>query len=236
MLEGDTDIKAVFIRDEDYFKSKGSLVINEVMYSSNNASGHDWIELYNSSEKEIILNDYFLSDTLDHPYKWQFPKYILYPGQFFLVNCTGQDIVSIPDNYQTKFKLKEGETVILSYFDDIIDTFYIDKSVDNCQTEEAYSMGRYPDGSGNYLLLSVPTPEEANVVFDYNMYVHPSINDKVMVNGVIKSGLSVAVIDGNLYIDDNSENLIPVEDYATSLNRDYFYVSSINAIAFFKKS
>lgn len=57
----------------------GELVINELMAINNstvqNANGvyADWIEFYNNTSGDLLLDNIYLSDDISTPFKWQFP-------------------------------------------------------------------------------------------------------------------------------------------------------------------
>lgn len=52
---------------------------------------NDWIELYNGGTEPLNLAGYSLSDDPALPLQWTFPSYVLEPGQFLLVFCSGKD-------------------------------------------------------------------------------------------------------------------------------------------------
>ena len=69
----------------------GELIINELMadngqtVSDEDGDFGDWIELHNRSSDPIWLADYFLSDDLTDPRKWQLPAATMAPGEFRLI-------------------------------------------------------------------------------------------------------------------------------------------------------
>ena len=66
------------------FSSKGSL-------SDNDGNNHDWVELINISTDTINLSNYFLSDNINNPFKWQFPDIKLSPIKNILILNSGED-------------------------------------------------------------------------------------------------------------------------------------------------
>lgn len=118
----------------------------------------DWVEIHNPTRSPINLAHYTLSDDLDRPKRFRFPRgRVLGPGEFIIVICDGQ-----PDlgPLHAEFKLRgEGETVYL-FADDgnrIIDRKgYVDSQADS-------SVGRYPDSTEQeYGVIFVPTPGAPN--------------------------------------------------------------------------
>lgn len=67
------------------------IVISEVMSSNSTtladgqAEYHDWIELYNTTDKVINLAGYALSDDPDNPRKWTFDDVDFPPHSYLLV-------------------------------------------------------------------------------------------------------------------------------------------------------
>ena len=73
-----------------------NLRINEVQ-SSNTAlldedgDTPDWIELYNSSNADINLDGYFITDKLDNPTKWRFPNLDINADSYLLLWASKKD-------------------------------------------------------------------------------------------------------------------------------------------------
>lgn len=78
------------------------IVISEVMSSNSTtladgqAEYHDWIELYNTTDKVINLAGYALSDDPDNPRKWTFDDVDFPPHSYLLVWASGQDVQAGP--------------------------------------------------------------------------------------------------------------------------------------------
>ena len=76
----------------------GQVVINE--YSASNYESHtdnygeyeDWVELYNTTNSDIDLNGWFLSDKVSNTTKWVFPSsFIINANSVSIVYCSGND-------------------------------------------------------------------------------------------------------------------------------------------------
>ncbi len=142
----------------------GDVVINEIMASNTNTqadeSGEfdDWVELYNTSDHNILLYGLYLSDKVDNKLKWAFPDTTINSNDFFIV-WTDSD----PEQagVHTSFKLSaSGEAVILSnYFGDVID------SVSFLQQSTDTTYGRFPNGTGSFIFMP-PTFATTNSEFD----------------------------------------------------------------------
>lgn len=87
--------------------------INEVMASDMSGPYRDWIELYNTGDTSVPLEDYGFSDDPDMPHKWQFPAISIPPKGFLLVPCLGSK--ALPNQLQAPFRIDSlGEEIILS--------------------------------------------------------------------------------------------------------------------------
>ena len=61
----------------------------------------DWIELYNPTDSDIDLTDYYLTDNLSNPTRWPFPPGYILPAQdYLLIWADGWD--DIPGNTYTR--------------------------------------------------------------------------------------------------------------------------------------
>lgn len=151
------------------------VVINELM--SDNESTiqdmdgdyKDWIELYNNSSSTINLENFSLSDDMDNLEKWVFPAVSISPNGFLLIFASGKDVVDTSELH-TNFKIKQsGEAIYLSNADsDII------SSVDaiHIPSDQAYAC--IPNGSNNYSIVNLPTPNASNENSSGIYCSHPS--------------------------------------------------------------
>ncbi|MER1994794.1 MAG: lamin tail domain-containing protein, partial [Eubacteriales bacterium] len=103
--------------------SDGSIVINEVMADpvtgirDDEDELCDWVELYNTTDREIFLAGLGLSDNEGKPLKWRFPDNAVIPAKsYYIVFCTGKDRMdTIKNAPHSNFKISaEKETIILS--------------------------------------------------------------------------------------------------------------------------
>ena len=92
------------------------LIISEVMSSNSKylpvgGECHDMVEIKNNSNSAIDLSQYTLSDKHSEPLRFAFPEFILQPGEYYVVYCSGS--INLGKNH-TSFKLSaDGETVYL---------------------------------------------------------------------------------------------------------------------------
>jgi len=99
------------------FPINAQIVINEVLASNTSTNLDDksknfcdWIELYNNSDREISLGNWFLSDDIEKPNKWAIPFYVsIAPNGYKLFWADG-----INSSNHLNFKLDiDGETIYL---------------------------------------------------------------------------------------------------------------------------
>lgn len=175
MIVGSSDVQYYFFAEnsdavsffpkkaeyEFYTLKVGSqLVINEFMADNlttmpdQNGEYDDWIELYNNSNSAISLDGYFLSDKLTNLTKWIFPSIAIQPNSYLVIWA---DENGSQSGLHANFKLSsDGEAIFLSS----PDTSIIDQ-VTFSQQQTDISMGRYPDGSGNFIFMT-PSFNSAN--------------------------------------------------------------------------
>lgn len=160
------------------------LVINELMadneatFSVENNAYHDWIEILNTSDVEIQLANYFLSDDLDNLLKWQFPSYLLSPKEIIVLFASGKNQNNL--YWHTNFKISsEGEKIYLSDL-----SGNIIQIGPNVEMEEDVSWGLY--NSLDFYKQDTPTPGQANLQLD-------NILEFSHEDGCYKEGFSLQV-------------------------------------------
>ena len=133
------------------------LVISEVMsangsyYSVNYFYHYDLIEVLNTTNCDISLKDYYLTDSWDGSDRYYFPDVTLAPGEYYVVLCSGDP--SLGEKH-APFGLTPSDTVYLAKYGTYIDAISIPADL---QYDESY--GR----SGNVpVYLAEPTPGKAN--------------------------------------------------------------------------
>lgn len=97
----------------------GSVVINEVMTKNNGVvpdeegEFYDWIELHNTSDKDVDLANWGIGDKQDMP-RWVFPQGTTLPANGYLVvYCAGKKSSATSTNLHASFRLKAEEPVVL---------------------------------------------------------------------------------------------------------------------------
>ena len=134
------------------------MAVNGITASDCDGEYSDWIELYNSTDTDINLTGYFLSDSKDEIRKYAFASGTVIPAKsYLLVFCSGKAIDSSIELH-APFKLNSfSESVVLSAPNgSVVD------SLDYGSQETDISMARLPDGTGEFMLCDYPSPGYPN--------------------------------------------------------------------------
>ena len=145
------------------------LRINEVssgndIYVNDYGKKSDWIELYNTSDKDISLEGLYLSDNRNKPQKYQMQQGIVPAHSTCIVWCDGKD------NYtqlHAPFKLENADGACVSI--QASDGSWAD-CVEYLEQGKWQTYGRYPDGGNMATILNQPTIDKTNKIgmADYN--------------------------------------------------------------------
>jgi hypothetical protein len=151
-----------------------AVLINELMANTQIANappgqGNDWIELYNPTNASVNLAGWYLSDDPGQPRKWAIPA--------TTVPARGYVTFDETTGFGAGFALsRDGDELVLSHLPGTAQDRIVD-SVRFKAQEQAFSLGRYPDG-GAYWFRLAPSRGTANktpaldVVLSEIMY-HP---------------------------------------------------------------
>lgn len=138
----------------------GGLCINEFLADNEsinvdaNGDNDDWIELYNGSDSDISLSGYYLSDDSDDLTQWAFPDTSIPSGGYLIVWADKDEDVG---ELHAEFKLSaSGEAIYLVNSASEI----VDEVIFGAQTAD-YSMGRYENGSGDFVQM-IPSFSQEN--------------------------------------------------------------------------
>lgn len=135
--------------------NQNDIVINEFVAKSDSIGGvqepnggyPDWIELYNNTNTDILLNEkFYLSDDKDFPKKWNFPNEVILPANDYLIVWADRDVHQ--SGIHTNFKIaREGGDLLLTYEDltKIQNINYGEQTLN-------LSYSRIPNGTGNFVI------------------------------------------------------------------------------------
>lgn len=138
------------------------LIISELMSANRSylkgsyATTCDWIEVYNNSDHELHLADYYLSDDAGKLSKYQMPDITLQPGEYRVIFLSADPLNLLKGYSVLPFSLSsDGDQLYLSHENVILDYVHIPALPTD------FSYGRPADGT-TYSLLGSVTPGKAN--------------------------------------------------------------------------
>lgn len=182
----------------------GALIINEIMPSNRSSlideDGErvDWIELYNTTDRAISLDNYALSDRENKPLRWRFPAGASIPAHgYYLVFCSGKNRASDPSGIpHADFSISaEHDTVVLADSRGrIVDRVILDNIPADC----SYARG----ADGQFAVTQQATPGRANDDFamaDYDMRQRNTTG--VILTEIMASNDSVQTVDDSTFTD-----------------------------------
>ena len=148
------------------------LYINEFMASNATTicdsfgSYSDWIELYNSTDTDMDISDFGISDNLSQPMKYRFPDGTTIAAKGYLVVfCSGNEGMQNGELHAPFGLRSYGEDVVIANrAGRIIDSY----SFKNQETD--VSMARIPDGAGEFQSNSQPSPGYPNTGAGYSAF------------------------------------------------------------------
>ncbi|MBN2512932.1 MAG: lamin tail domain-containing protein, partial [Sedimentisphaerales bacterium] len=134
----------------------GSIVINELLAHSDNANP-DWIEFYNTTDQDISIGGWYLTDDAANLTQYRIPDNTSIPAEGYLVLYENTD-------FGSAFALSEnGETVILSgTLDGQMTGFQAVQDFDS--SERNVSFGRYIKSTGgmDFVAMALQTAGDDN--------------------------------------------------------------------------
>ena len=186
--------------------SDGAVVINEIMADpvtglrDDDDELCDWVELYNTTDRDIALDSLGLSDNESKPLKWRFPDGAVIPAHgYYLVFCTGKDRMdTIKNAPHSNFRISaEKETIILADSQGrVVDRVMIDNLPQDC------SWGR--NDSGQLQVFEVATPSLPNNQSGFNqmdMNLRAMNKSGVFISEVLASNDTVSTYPKAGYTD-----------------------------------
>lgn len=182
---------------------------NSIYVSATYFKKNDWIELYNTTGKQVDVAGMYLTDKLSQPHKYQIPasKTIntMIPPHGFLI--VWADKLEPVQQLHASFKLdKEGGHVMLTSADEAwSDTLFYPPHAGH------ESIGLYPDGGMNLYLMNTPTIAAGNQLSSYAEY---------LIESELPSMLTpVELPDGQMLYANHTEGRILIKgQYDTSLS------------------
>jgi len=145
---------------------QGDVIITEVMTSNTKtvADGKgeycDWIELYNSSDRNVSLKHFCLSDDENDLCKSRLPDFTLASHEYALIFASGTSGYENGE-ISVSFKISSGESVYLAYENTVFSRL---ATPEDLPSDISYGLAKGKDGEGCiYAYFATATPGTENV-------------------------------------------------------------------------
>jgi len=139
-----------------------SIRINEVSFKNKtvledtDGDTPDWFEIFNNSSLPINLQYFKVTDDTSKAIYWEFPEYIIDPGQFLIVFASNKSTL-LNNEFHTSFSLDIMKDTLYLLDDN---NHIIEEIIPGCVPPDL-SLARVPDGSDNLVVVN-PTPGATN--------------------------------------------------------------------------
>ena len=191
---------------EDQLMAQGitPVRINEVsaantIYANEFWKRNDWVELYNTTDKDIDVAGMYLSDNANKPQKYQIAadgaSTIVPAHGYLIVWC---DKLEPESQLHASFKLAaEGGDVLLTAADESWCDHFVYTEHRGDET-----VGRYPDGGSEVYVMNTPTIAKSNIISSYIQPVEQPIVTGIrdLMADVTEEELSIRYAEGSLAI------------------------------------
>lgn len=187
--------------------TNGALIISEIApdpitgYRDANGELHDWIELYNTTDQPISLDNYALSNNQSKPLKWRFPTgAVVAPHGYYLVYCSGYDIrddVTAIPHANFRISAEHDVIVLADSHGRVVERVVIDN------IPEDSSWARNEDGTYSVHTIctpALPNNESGRNTFDYHLRALNGTG--VYISEVMASNDSTALSSGSTVFTD----------------------------------
>ena len=193
------------------------LYINEFMASNATTicdsfgSYSDWIELYNSTDTDMDISGFGISDNLSQPMKYRFPDGTTIAAKGYLVVfCSGNEGMQNGELHAPFGLRSYGEDVVIANrAGRIIDSY----SFKNQETD--VSMARIPDGAGEFQSNSQPSPGYPNTGAGYSAF---DAANRLPLGGVYISGSTGSVASDWVELHNSTGSAVSLAGYGLSNN------------------
>ena len=153
---------------------------------------NDWVELYNTTDKDIDVAGMYLSDNEKKPLKYQISKgdsqaSTTIPAHGYLVVWC--DKLESRDQLHASFKLDaDGGSVLLTAADES----WSDRLVYTAHQADQ-TVGRYPDGGSDIFVMNVPTIAQSNISTSYLVPVEQGDVTGIDIAQISASGSQISL-------------------------------------------
>ena len=153
---------------------------------------NDWVELYNTTDKDIDVAGMYLSDNEQKPLKYQISKgdsqaSTTIPAHGYLIVWC--DKLESRDQLHASFKLDaDGGSVLLTAADES----WSDRLVYTAHQADQ-TVGRYPDGGSDIFVMNVPTIAQSNISTSYLVPVEQGDVTGIDIAQISASGSQISL-------------------------------------------
>ena len=153
---------------------------------------NDWVELYNTTDKDIDVAGMYLSDNEKKPLKYQISKgdsqaSTTIPAHGYLIVWC--DKLESKDQLHASFKLDaDGGSVLLTAADES----WSDRLVYTAHQADQ-TVGRYPDGGSDIFVMNVPTIAQSNISTCYLVPVEQGDVTGIDIAQISASGSQISL-------------------------------------------
>jgi hypothetical protein len=195
--------------------------INEVsgsnsVYVNEYGKKNDWVELYNTTDDVIDVEGMYLTDNLENPTKYQITKgntrsnTKIAPHGYLLVWCDKLETTHSAIHASFKIDGDGGLVALVAADKSWADTLYYGAHDGNA------TVGRYPDGSNDVFVFSMPTIEKRNLMTSYSQKTNQETLDIHKATIASSNGFRIRYGDGTLILKDEGADFARVEVYTAS--------------------
>ena len=196
----------------------GDLVINEFVAKSDSIGGvqepdggtPDWIELYNNTNQDIVINHHFyLSDDVDFPKKWNFKTPVTIPANGYQIVWADRDVHQ--QGVHTNFKIEKSGGDLMLVYEDL--TIIDEVSYEEQELNKGYA--RIPNGTGDFTIQDYTFntnngTSSAESVLDalknISVYPNPTTQFINIISSELIESTKVFAANGNLLMQSKSGN------------------------------
>jgi hypothetical protein len=192
---------------------------NGIYVNANYFERNDWIELYNTTSRQVDVAGMYLTDKLDQPQKFQIPanekvNTIIPPYGYLIIWADKLDPIQ---QLHASFKLdKEGGSVMLTSADEAwSDTLFYPAHA------EYESVGLYPDGGTNMYVMPYPTIAATNEMSSLaQFFIESELSSSVTpMDAPERQPLYATYADGQLIVRGKQDAAISIALYTVSGQR-----------------
>lgn len=152
---------------------------NDIYLKQNGGRYYDWLELYNASNEDINLKDYFLSKDDSNLLQYPLPDKVLKPGEYCVIMASGDSALTTSTYIHVDFKIdgQDDELYLTkadSTYADAVHVFGVRSNYSLTRIEgkhgffytDAPSPGRASSGQGYRRVTTEPQTTLAEGVYD----------------------------------------------------------------------